>query len=515
MLKAVQTNREWDLIIVGGGATGLGAAVDAASRGLKTLLLERGDFAKGTSSRSTKLIHGGLRYLKQGNLSLVIEALKERGILCRNAPHLVSPLGFLVPSYHWWEGPFYGIGLKLYDLLAGKLGLQKSHSMSLEETLQQIPTLQPEDLRGGTLYFDGQFDDARLAITLAQTAADHGATLVNYMPVLNWVKEEGLLRGVEAIDLESGEAYTLRAKVILQATGVFSDELRRLDDPKAPPLIAPSQGIHLVLDRSFWPSDFATIIPHTEDGRVVFFVPWHRHLLVGTTDTPVSTPLEEPAPQEEEIDFLLRLAGQYLNRKPKREDILSVFTGLRPLVQAGPQENTAALSRDHTIVVSPSGLITIAGGKWTTYRKMAEDAIDKVIAVGHLKEAPCQTERLPLHGYLEGTHPVEVWASYGTDAEGLQALIKQDPTLGEPLHPRLPYIRAEIAWGVRYEMGRTLEDLLARRTRALFLDVKATLEIAPAVARLMAQELNRSPTWEREQVSAFEALARSYQVSDQ
>ncbi len=504
-------SQEWDLIIIGGGASGLGAAVDAASRGIKTLLLEQSDFAKATSSRSTKLIHGGLRYLKQGNLSLVIEALKERGLLCQNAPHLVSPLGFLVPSYHWWEGPFYGIGLKVYDFLAGRLGLEGSHSMNREEVLLRLPTLESHDLRGGSIYYDGQFDDARLAITLAQTAADHGAVPLNYMRVEKLIKENGLVAGVEATDMESQKRHHFRSKVVINATGVFADQVRKFDNPKATPMVSPSQGVHLILDRSFMPSDIAILIPQTEDGRVLFFVPWHRHLMVGTTDTPMHEASLEPKPLDEEIDYLLKYSGRYLTRKPTRADILSVFAGLRPLVKAGDGENTAALSRDHVIHISESGLITICGGKWTTYRRMAQDLIDKAIVVGNLPPAPCQTEHLHLHGYRKGgKHHIEAWVLYGSDAENLEKLIQQHPDWGHLLHPRLPYLPAEVIWAVREEMALNLEDVLARRTRSLFLDVKATLEMAPRVAALMAKELGHPKSWEEAQLAAFAELAKNY-----
>ncbi len=500
----------WDILIIGGGATGLGAAVDAASRGYRTLLLEQSDFAKGTSSRSTKLIHGGLRYLKQGNIALVIEALKERGLLCQNAPHLVSPLAFLVPSYHWWEGPFYGIGLKIYDLLAGKLGLEHSHTLTREEALAHLPTLEPHELRGGVIYYDGQFDDARLAITLAQTAANHGAALINYMPVTSLLKDKGLITGVLATDLETNETYTLRSKVIINATGVFSDQLRKLDQPSAPRIIAPSQGVHLVLDRSFLPSDTAVIIPQTSDGRVLFFVPWHNHLIVGTTDTPVKNASLEPRPLKEEIEFLLEYAARYLTRKPTRKDVLSVYAGLRPLVQTEGAANTAALSRDHTILVSESGLLTITGGKWTTYRRMAQDIIDKATILGNLPEVPCRTSTLHLHGYQTGKHHVDAWINYGTDAKHLTTLIEQHPDWGQPLHPRLPYLPVEIIWAVRHEMARTLDDVLARRTRSLFLDARAALEIAPKVAHLMAKELGLTQEWEQNQIQAFSEIARGY-----
>ncbi len=511
-LARLREEKEWDLILIGGGATGLGCAVDAASRGYKTLLLEKTDFAKGTSSRSTKLIHGGLRYLKQGNLSLVIEALHERGLLCRNAPHLVSHLGFLIPSYHWWEGPFYGIGVKVYDLLAGKLGLEKSVHLSKEETLARFPTLEPKDLRGGSIYFDGQFDDARLACCLAQTAANHGAVCLNYCPVTGLLKENGRVSGVFAQDSETGETFACRGKAVLNACGVFSDAVRRFDDPNTSPLIQPSQGIHFVVDRSYLPTDAAVIIPHTDDNRVLFFVPWHNHVLIGTTDTPVPEIQAEPRPLEEEIDFILKTTARYLTKPLERSQVLTVFAGLRPLVKAGGKENTAALSRDHVILVSPSGLITITGGKWTTYRKMAQDAVDKAIETAKLPNAPCRTHDLRLHGYEEGRHPVDAWLSYGSDRRLLSDLSSRNPELERPLHSRLPYTGAEIVWAARHEMARTVEDALARRTRSLFLDARAAMEIAPAAARLMAQELGFPPAWEKEQTEQFLRLAKSYTI---
>ncbi len=509
-LEEIRKEKSWDLIIIGGGATGLGCAVDSASRGFKTLLLEQSDFAKGTSSRSTKLIHGGLRYLKQGNVTLVIEALHERGLLCQNAPHIVSHLGFLIPNYHWWEVPFYGIGVKIYDLLAGKLGLEQSIHLSKEETLSRFPTLEPQDLRGGKIYYDGQFDDARLACCLAQTAATHGAVLLNYFPVIELLKVNGAAAGVAARDLETGESFRLRAKAVINAGGVFSDGVRRLDDPKSLPLIAPSQGVHLVVDRSYLPADTAIIIPHTDDNRVLFFVPWHKHVLIGTTDTPVPEIQMEPKPLEEEISFLLKTTARYLTKPLQRENVLSAFAGLRPLVKAADNENTAALSRGHTLFVSPSGLVTITGGKWTTYRKMAQDTIDKAIPIGNLPDIPCRTHDLHLHGYEEGAHPVDAWLSYGSDRHLLKDLAAQNPSMSQPLHPRLPYTPAEIVWAARFEMARTLEDVLARRTRSLFLDARAALEIAPAAAHLLAKELGRPPSWETTQIQEFRALANNY-----
>ncbi len=511
MIEAIEeTPDKWDLIIIGGGATGLGAAVDAASRGYKTLLLEQADFAKGTSSRSTKLIHGGLRYLQQGNVSLVSEALKERGHLCHNAPHLVHHLPFLVPNYHWWEGPFYGIGLKIYDALAGKLGIEKSRRLSRRETLRAIPTLEPQALRGGTVYYDGQFDDARLAVCLAQTAVDHGAIVINYMKATNLIKKKGICIGVRATDEETGTHYQLHAKAIINATGIFADHLLKKDNPKAKPVIAPSQGVHIVLDNSFLPSKTAILVPHTSDGRVLFLVPWHERILLGTTDTPRKTVKLEPRPLREEIDFLLDQAGHYLTRQPSRHEILSVFAGLRPLVQSGKGSNTAALSRDHTIFISKSGLITIAGGKWTTYRRMAEDVINKAIAVGNLPERQCITKTLLLHGYSEKLDPQKHMSTYGTDIKQITTLAKKHKNLNKHLHTRLPYTLGELVWAVRNEMARSVEDLLARRTRSLLLDAKASIDAAETAAKILAQELKKSSHWEKQQIKAYKEVAKHY-----
>lgn len=486
-LQHLKTEKIWDLLVIGGGATGLGIAVDAASRGFKTALIEQNDFAKGTSSRSTKLIHGGVRYLKQGNVGLVIEALKERGLLCQNAPHLVSHLPFLVPSYQWWESPFYGIGLKVYDLLAGKLGIEKSKHLSREEVLQRLPTIESKDLRGGTIYYDGQFDDARLAIALAQTAVDHGASVINYCSAVNFLKEGTLLKGVIARDEETKEEIEIRSHVVINATGVFSDAIRKLDGQPGLNIIEPSQGVHLVLDRSFLNSDTAIMIPQTDDGRVLFFVPWQHHILVGTTDTPVEQVALEPKPMRQEIEFLLNHAKKYLTKHPEPKDVLSAFAGLRPLVRSNDESNTAALSREHVIFVSRSGLITIAGGKWTTYRKMAQDAVEQAILVGQLQNAPCKTETLRLHGFDEA------------------------PLLEEKsLHTRLAITTSSIVKGVKEEMARSLEDILARRTRTLFLDARASIEVAPVVAAIMAKELNKSSNWEKNQIEKYKVLAKNY-----
>jgi glycerol-3-phosphate dehydrogenase len=426
----------WDMIVIGGGATGAGVAVDAASRGLSVLLLEREDFAKGTSSRSTKLVHGGVRYLEQGNVSLVMEALKERGLLRQNAPHLVHDLQFIVPNYSWWEAPFYGIGMKVYDLLAGKYGFGRSRILSKEETLERIPTLRQDGLRGGVVYYDGQFDDARLLIQLIETAVDHGATVLNYAPVVELTKDsDDYVNGVVVRDTESAERFTLQARVVVNATGVFIDEIRRMAEADVTSMIAPSQGIHLVLDKSFLLGDAAIMVPHTSDGRVLFAIPWHGHTVVGTTDTPIEAASYEPLPFEQEIEFILETASQYLHHPPKREDVLSVYVGIRPLVKAGTESGkTSSLSRDHTVHIDASGLLTIVGGKWTTYRHMAEDTVNHAITLGKLADKDCVTRDLHIHGYFEDYESLGALAVYGTDAEKIRALAHDSPSLGKQLH---------------------------------------------------------------------------------
>src|ERR1700735_245869 len=422
----------WDIVVIGGGATGAGIAVDAATRGYEVLLLEREDFGKGTSSRATKLVHGGVRYLEQGNVSLVMEALKERGILRRNAPHIVHDLRFIVPNYSWWEAPFYGVGMKVYDFLAGKYSFGASKVLSLEETLKLLPTIRQDGLRGGVMYHDGQFDDARLLINLMTTAAEHGATVLNYAGGGGLVKDDGgFVKGVEAVDGESGERFTIAARSVVNATGIFTDETRRMADPKVEGMMVPSQGIHLVLERSFLVGETALLVPHTDDGRVLFAVPWHDRTLVGTTDTPIDSISYEPLPFEEEIEFVLETAGRYLSRKPTREDILSVFVGIRPLAKAAGtgDSKTSAISRDYTIHIDHTGLVTIAGGKWTTYRHMAEDCVDHAITLGGLDEKPCVTATTHIHGYYTQPDELGGLAVYGTDAASILALAHADATL--------------------------------------------------------------------------------------
>lgn len=511
LLARVDAQTSWDVIVIGGGATGLGCGVDAASRGYATLLLEKADFSQGTSSRSTKLVHGGVRYLQQGNVALVMDALHERGILLENAPHLVHNQAFVVPDYKWWERPFYGVGLKLYDMLAGKLGFGRSRILSRAKTLNMIPNLEPTDLRGGVIYHDGQFDDSRLAVTLARTMDDLGGLAVNHMAVTGLAKDgDGQIQGVEIEDSLTGTIRHLKAKVVINATGVFVDEIRRLDDAAATRLIAPSQGIHLVLDKSFSPGDTAIMVPHTDDGRVIFLVPWHDRVLVGTTDVPLDAPTPEPRPMDEEIDFLLEHAGRYLARDPKRADILSVFAGIRPLIRVEGEDKTSSLSRDHHLTISQGGLVTIAGGKWTTYRKMAEDTITQAARFAGLPPHACKTENLPLHGWISGLDPKNHLSVHGSDIGELRELIRQNPDLGAPLHHELPYLRAEVVWAVRREWAMTLSDVLRHRTRALVLDAAASMDIAPDVARLMAEELGHGEDWIDSEVTAFRELAQTY-----
>jgi glycerol-3-phosphate dehydrogenase len=503
----------WDIVVIGGGATGVGIAVDAASRGYDVVLLEQHDFGKGTSSRSTKLVHGGVRYLEQGNIALVMEALKERGLLRQNAPHLVSNLAFVVPNYDWWEAPFYGLGLKIYNALAGKYGFGSSEILSRHETLARLPTIRTEGLRGGVVYYDGQFDDARLLINLVETAADQGATLLNYVRVVGITKSaDGFVDGVVAADQEDGRQWTIGGRVIVNATGAFSDSVRRLAEPDAQPLIAPSQGIHLVFHQSFLSSKSAIMVPHTSDGRVMFAIPWHGHTLVGTTDTPIDTPTLEPKPLEAEIEFILETAGQYLLKAPTRDDVLSVFVGIRPLVKSGEGKLTAALSRDHTIHFDASGLLTTTGGKWTTYRNMAEHTVDQAADFARLAERPCTTRTLKVHGFHSSAERFGPLRVYGADALGIQELMHSTPALAAPLHPQLPYTGAEVVWAARHEMARTVEDVLARRTRALFLNARAAEAMAPDVARLMGAELEWNQARQAAEVSAFSCLAKGYQI---
>ncbi|MBC9795306.1 glycerol-3-phosphate dehydrogenase/oxidase [Sinomicrobium weinanense] len=511
LIEALEKEEKWDVIVVGGGATGLGVALDSVSRGYKTLVLEQADFAKGTSSRSTKLVHGGVRYLAQGNIGLVREALRERGLLLKNAPHLVKNQSFVIPNYRWWGGVFYTFGLKIYDLLAGSLSLGSSVFIRKGETLKRIPTVKKDGLRGGVLYHDGQFDDSRMAVNLAQTCIEHGAVVLNYAEVNSLLKKNGHIDGVVATDKETGKVYNLKGEAVVNATGIFVDNILRMEKPDSQDLVRPSQGVHLVLNRSFLPGEDAVMIPKTDDGRVLFAVPWHNKVVIGTTDTPLDEHSLEPRALEEEIVFILNTSGRYLSKKPRREDVLSVFAGLRPLAATqGDSGKTKEISRSHKILVSEAGLITITGGKWTTFRKMGEDTIKKAISLGRLPDRDSKSETLSIHGAKPGPDFNDPLYVYGSDREKVLALIEDNPELGQKLDDALEYRKAEVIWAARHEMARTVEDVLARRTRALFLDARAAVRMAGETARLMAEELGYDEQWQKEQVQAFEEVAENY-----
>ncbi|NIJ45980.1 glycerol-3-phosphate dehydrogenase [Wenyingzhuangia heitensis] len=510
-MKEKLENTHWDILIIGGGATGIGAAIDAASRGYKTLLVEKEDYGKGTSSKSTKLIHGGVRYLQQGNFSLVLEALKERAILKRNAPHIVHDLKFVVPTYDWWESPFYGIGLKLYDWLAGKEGFGDSEFLSKEETINYIPTVSQKGLRGGVIYHDGQFDDTRLLINMMQTAKEQGATVLNYTEFIDFTKNlAGLIDGAIIKDTNTLKTYAIQAKSVINATGVFSDTIRQQDHKTTPKIMTSSQGVHIVLDKSFLPSNTAIMIPETEDGRVLFAVPWHDKIIIGTTDTPVSKYSYEPLPKDKEVDFLLTHTAKYLTKNPTKKDVKSVFVGLRPLVKNGNAEDTAEISREHVIEVSKSGLISIAGGKWTTYRKMAEDVVDKATMVAVIPFIKSETEFLNIHGHSKQKPEINPLGIYGTDAKLIRKLAEEKPELKEKIHPNYPFIKAQIVWAILKEDAKTIEDILARRIRLLFLDAKASIESVEVVAAILQEQLIKSEDWKKQQITSFKKLAQQY-----
>lgn len=504
-------SKVWDLAVVGGGATGLGIALDAVLRGFSVILFEQEDFSKGTSSRSTKLVHGGVRYLEQGDIGLVLEALRERGLLRQNAPHLVKNQSFVIPNYSWWDMILYTVGLTLYDLLAGKRGLGRSLCIGKKKTSSCLPTVRTTGLKGGVVYHDGQFDDSRLAVNLAQSCADHGGYVLNYCQVIGLLKDAGLVSGVKVKDLESGTEYDIKAKAVINATGVFVDNIMQMDVPTGQHMVRPSQGVHIVLDRSFLESDYALMIPKTDDGRVLFAVPWHDKVVVGTTDTLMEHPLMEPVALEKEIEFILRTAGRYMSKQPTRRDVMSVFAGLRPL--AAPKKegkSTKEISRSHKIIVSPHKLITIVGGKWTTYRQMAEDTVDKVMELELLPHRICVTKYFRIHGFRSNPDYSDHLYIYGSDRDAIEELMRQDPEMIRKLHPKYNFTIAEVVWAVRHEMARTVEDVLARRVRLLFLDAEVAMETAPEVAAIMARELNRDRVWMDYQVDAFLRVAENF-----
>jgi glycerol-3-phosphate dehydrogenase len=504
----------WDFIIIGGGATGLGIAVDASSRGYSTVLLEQSDFAKATSGRSTKLVHGGVRYLQNGDIALVREALRERGYLRKNAPHLVKNQRFIIGNYKWWEKPFYTVGLTLYDLLAGSMSLGRSMPVSRKDVIRSIPQIVQTNLKGGVVYHDGQFDDSRLAVNLMQTAAEHGAVVVNHTRVNKLMKDQdGKVCGVTAEDKINGGSFSLEGKCIINATGIFVDSIIQMDDPGTKPLVRPSQGVHLVVDKSFLGGDDAIMVPKTSDGRVMFGVPWHNRVILGTTDVPVKEFVLEPKALNEEVEFILETAGRYLAKKPARKDVLCVFAGLRPL--AAPKNNaevtkTKEISRSHKLLTSPSGLVTITGGKWTTYRRMAEDTVNMALKTKGLAFRKCRTRDLKIHGWLEHPDMNDHMYIYGSDREKIIGLQKENKEYGEKLHPDLEFTVGEVVWAVRKEMARTVDDVLARRVRILYLDARLSIEVAPKVAAIMAAELGKDKGWEEQQVLDYTELAQAY-----
>lgn len=497
MLKKLSETKEWDIVIIGGGATGLGAALDAASRGYTTLLVEQYDFAKGTSSRSTKLVHGGVRYLQQGNIKLVREALRERGYLLKNAPHLTSVQPFIIPVYSWWEKWYYAIGLSVYDLLSGKLSLGHTRVLSRKKTMERLTAIHPDKLSGGVLYYDGQFDDSRLCTDLAMTAGRQGAVLLNYCKAVGFEKQGEKIRGVVLEDTLSGDRFSVSAKSVINATGVFTDAVMQLDDSEKHAIVFPSQGIHLVVDASFFPGTDAMMIPKTADGRVLFAVPWHEKVVLGTTDTPIEKITIEPKPLEEEIQFILTHINQYGKYKIERSDVKAVYVGLRPLVRIKGTRNSSLLSRDHTLVIAHSGLVTITGGKWTTYRRMAEDAVDNAVFVAKMEKKTCITRELAI-GMKEERKDM------------LAQIDREDPSYQERLAIPYPYTKSDIIYAIRYEMAQTTEDLLARRTRLLFLDAAVAIKVAPAVTALLQKELKQTDDWAKEQLSQFTSLAKQY-----
>nr|WP_199000284.1 glycerol-3-phosphate dehydrogenase/oxidase [Flavobacterium sp. ASV13] len=513
-LSRLQNTEKWDVIIIGGGASGLGTALDAASRGYKTILVEAVDFAKGTSSRSTKLVHGGVRYLEQGDIHLVREALKERGLMAKNAGHLVKNQSFVIPNYNWWGGSFYTIGLKVYDILAGSLSLGRSEYISKKKTIEMLPNVEENGLKSGVIYHDGQFDDSRLAINIAQTAVEKGACLLNYMKVVHLLKDDkNQVIGVEVQDHETGDKHTLKGSVVINATGVFTNAIMKLNDRVYKKYIVPSQGIHLVFDKSFLPGDHALMIPKTSDGRVLFAVPWHNRIVVGTTDTLIKKHSLEPVALESEVEFVMENAQRFLAKKPARADVLSVFAGLRPL--AAPKEegkSTKEVSRSHKIIVSETSLITITGGKWTTYRKIAEDIINKAIKTGKLVNKPCITEHLAIHGNKATTNldRENHLYIYGSDIPEILKLQQTNPELKEKVHPDHEFTMAEVVWAIRHEMARTVDDILARRVRLLFLDARAAIQSSEKVARLLAKELGHNETWVHKEILNFRKIAKGF-----
>ncbi len=508
--KAIATDA--DIIVIGGGATGLGCAVDAASRGYKTLLVEKDDFGRGTSSKSTKLVHGGVRYLEQGNVFLVQEALLERGRLLKNAPHLVHDLPFIIPNYAAFLGPYYLAGLKMYDLLAGKKSFGASSWLSKKRVINELPNIKREGLKNGILYHDGQFDDTRLLVSLLRTFHKHHGIALNYVKAINFIKnKKDKIIGILCWDKETKEYFELIGKTIINATGVYTERIQLMDDSEVEMTVSPSQGSHIVVDKKFLGNNTAIMIPKTPDGRVLFAIPWHDKTLIGTTDSFTKKITNNPKASREEIDFMLDTAGRYMEEKPTRKDIRSVFAGIRPLVSKGKVLDTKSISRSHDISVSKSGLVSITGGKWTTYRKMAEDTIDKTILQSDLKNKKCKTKDLILDGGSNFNNNTNGHLKvYGSNVSDIIKIEKNNPALKEKLHPDLPYTLSQVVYACKYELARTVEDVLSRRTRATFLNARAAIESTEKVASLMRNILGKSDKWEKKEILRYKKVAESY-----
>lgn len=513
-LSRLAKNEYWDIAIIGGGASGLGVALDALSRGLSVLLLERSDFAKGTSSRSTKLVHGGVRYLAQRDVFLVWEALRERGRILRNAPHLARVQSFIIPVYSYSQKIYYTLGLKLYDWMSGWLSLGDSYFISPEETMRRMPQIRQKGLVGGVVYHDGAFDDARLALSLAQTCEDMGGCMLNYTKVSALSKDvHGKVTGLKVRDLENKQNYEVRAKMVVNATGVFADKILQMDKEDAPKMIQPSQGVHIVLPKEFLGGEDALMIPKTSDGRVLFAVPWKGKLVVGTTDTIREKAKMEPEALSREVNFILHTAGMYLHKKPTKKDVLAVFAGLRPLAAPqGGSVKTKEISRNHKVILSESGLVTITGGKWTTFRKMGEDTVDFYPKVTGEEVKESASWEVRVHGFGEAILDDPHWRVYGTDAVKILQMIKDEPSYARLLHKNYPYTMGEVVWAVREEMALKVEDVLSRRIRLLLLDSKAAVAVAHEVAKVMAKELKKSPDWIDKEVLEFEKVAQNYML---
>lgn len=507
-----ESQKTWDFIVIGGGATGLGCAVDAASRGYSVVLLEQDDFAKCTSSRSTKLVHGGVRYLQRGDVMLVLEALRERGRMKANAPHLVKDQAFVIANYTYWDNFLYFCGLTFYDMLSFGFGYGRSKFIRKASVLKRLPAIRKEGLKGGIVYHDGQFDDSRMAVNLAQTCIEQGGVVVNHIKANEILHDErGKVCGVIAVDQETHESFTLKAKSVINAAGIFVDEVMTLDKPGHKPMVKPSQGVHLVLDMKFLQGNDALMVPKTSDGRVLFAVPWHGRVVVGTTDVLRDHPESEPRALDEEINFILQTAGLYMRPAPTRKDIITVYAGQRPLAAPKNEGKKAhEISRSHKIIVSANGLITITGGKWTSYRLMAEDTIDKAIAM-HLVEArKCVTKHLKIHGWRPNPDLTNHCYVYGSDEPALHELESTDAEFQKKISPKYDYTVGEVVWAVRHEMARTIDDVLARRVRLLYIDAREALRVAPEVAQIIARERNLPQSWVDSQVLEFDSIARNF-----